>query len=472
MQPAESDLQTQTSKSAAPPAPAPFEHQPILHRFLHFWIKVTTQFVRNRGPVRASALAYTTLMALVPLLAISLSATALFLPRDEAKRKEKLLEWIESGIARTAPALGLGDEDGRTQRELAASNIVSFVERIHFKTIGAAATLGLLVLVIGLLRTVEVTFNDIWGVKRSRNLAVSIVYYWAAVTLGPVVILASKVANYFSYLDLPGLSGQNASLDTAITLISFGLMPGIMAMVFGALYYFMPNTRVTWQAALAGGGVAALLWTLNGQLSALYHTRVLTINAIYGSLGILPLFLIGLYFTWVIVLFGAQVACTFQCIHNLHDGSWETARNPEVREEAAVQVMLLTAREFLAGLPPPSLVQISKQLRIPYPLTHDVVEALLEHRLLNATSQGTGAFAPAKPLESITLHQILQSVRSPEQNLSLQLPTIEAALAREFVGRTRIAAKDFAVGIKLAELFKSTSELPKISRDSRGVSDS
>lgn len=473
MQPVESRPPVPTPQAhSGTQLPAVLESQPFLHRFLYFWIQVITQFVRNRGPVRASALAYTTLMALVPLLAISLSVTALFLPRDEAERKEKLLEWIESGIAKTAPSLGLGDEDGRAQRELVASNIVSFVERIHFKTIGAAATLGLLVLVIGLLRTVEVTFNDIWGVQRSRNLAVSIVYYWAAITLGPVVIVASKLANYFSYLDLPGPTGHSAGLDTAIALISFGLMPAIVATVFGALYYFMPNTRVTWQAALAGGGVAALLWTLNGQLSALYHTRILTINAIYGSLGVIPLFLIGLYFTWAIVLFGAQVACTFQSHHSLNHLSGTANQQAQAREETAIQVMLLAGQNFMAGQSPPSLLQVSKRLGIPSSFAKDVLDSLLSHRLLNDTSPGDGAYAPARPLESITLQQILNAVESPESFVSNRRPIPEAVLARDFVIRTRNVANDFTSRVTLADLLKNSSELQSITRDTRAISDS
>lgn len=454
------------------PVPAILESQPFLHRFLYFWIEVITQFVRNRGPVRASALAYTTLMALVPLLAISLSVTALFLPRDEAERKEKLLEWIESGIAKTAPSLGLGDEDGRAQRELVASNIVGFVERIHFKTIGAAATLGLLVLVIGLLRTVEVTFNDIWGIKRSRNLAISIVYYWAAITLGPVVVVASKLANYFSYLDFPGPTGHYEGLDTAITLVSFGLMPVIVSAVFGALYFFMPNTRVTWQAALAGGGVASLLWTLNGQLSALYNTRILTINAIYGSLGVLPLFLIGLYFTWAIVLFGAQVACTFQSHHSLHHVSGGTINHPQAREETAIQLMLLAAQPFMAGRPPLSHLQLSKRLGTPSSLVNDVLNGLLSHRLLNDISSGDGAYAPARPVESITLNQILNAVGPPEPLASTHPLAPEAAIARDCVVRTRTAANELTSRITLAELLKNSTQHPSITRDTPAASDS
>ncbi|MCW5560113.1 MAG: YihY/virulence factor BrkB family protein, partial [Verrucomicrobiae bacterium] len=157
-------------------------------------------FLKNRGPSRASALAYTTLLALVPLLAISLSVSALFLPRNETERREQLLAWMEFGVARAAPALGLSDEDGRTQRTLVADKIVSFVERIHFKTLGAAATFGLLLVVIGLLRTVETTFNDIWGVPTARPLGLSIVFYWAAITLGPLLLIATQIAVYLPWL--------------------------------------------------------------------------------------------------------------------------------------------------------------------------------------------------------------------------------------------------------------------------------
>lgn len=384
-----------------------------LRRALRFWIHVVRLFIRNRGPVRASALAYTTLLALVPLLAISLSAAALFLPRTEEERRIQISVWIESAVARAAPTLGLSNADGADQRKRVADRIVSFVERIHFKTIGAAATAGLLVVAIGLLRAVEVTFNDIWGVKQSRNLGISIIYYWAILTLGPVIVLAAKGANYLQLLEGPTSALDGSHLAPIVSILSYLVFPGIMCLVFGALYWSMPNTRVPWQVALAGGAVASVLWTLNGKLSALYNTRILTDNAIYGSLGALPLFLVGLYVTWVVVLFGAQVACALQ--HRRSASFTHSDEPPSVvaREISAVRIMGRIAAGFEAGDSPLHADELSSQLGIPSILAVELLKGLVQARLLSETLDSPPGFTPSRPLDQTSIRDVLQAIRSP-----------------------------------------------------------
>ena len=282
------------------------------HRFAHFWILVTQMFVKNRGPVRAASLAYTTLLALVPLLAISLSVATLFLPRDEAERRATLVHWIEQGVTRAAPMLGLSGDGGQEQRVNVAARIVEFVERIHFGKITATAAAGLIVVAIGLLRTIEVAFNDIWGVSRGRTLVMSVVFYWAVITLGPAVLLVTKGVKVLSLVEQHSTTLRSSALGPLILSLDLFASPLLMALAFGALYLWMPNTGVQWRAALVGGAVASLPWSLNNSLSSLYHSKVLTYNAIYGSLGALPIFLVGVYLTWLIVLFGAQVAYVYQ----------------------------------------------------------------------------------------------------------------------------------------------------------------
>ena len=391
----------------------PVVPESYLRSVIRFWIHVVRLFVRNRGPVRASALAYTTLLALVPLLAISLSAAALFLPRTEEERRMQLSVWIESAVARAAPTLGLSHADGAEQRKRVADRIVTFVERIHFKTIGAAATAGLLVVAIGLLRAVEVTFNDIWGVKQSRNLGTSVIYYWAILTLGPVIVLAAKGANYLQLLEGPTSALTGSHLAPIISIFAYLVFPGIMCLVFGALYWSMPNTRVPWQAALAGGAVASVLWTLNGKLSALYNTRILTDNAIYGSLGVLPLFLVGLYVTWVVVLFGAQVACALQ--NRRSASSADSGKPPSMvaREFSAVRIMGRIAAGFEAGEPPLPGNELSSQLAIPSNLAVELLQCLVQARLLNETLHSPPGFTPSRPLTQTSVRDVLQAIRSP-----------------------------------------------------------
>ncbi len=514
-------------------------------RFIHFWLLVFQNFLRNRCPVRASALAYTTLLAVVPLLAVSISVAALFLPRDEARQKRELEDLIDAAVIRVAPAIGVSAEDtadptspvfsaddysglrslteritqatnpvckylwermtpdardltvswdgtdagrlavevalskmfnsviaetnfysterfagvslspatrtlitatnpppdlrrmnrlllqevfpkeivpmadasdpanqNRTKRSEVAAKIVEFVGNIRFGTVGASAMAGLLFVAISLLRTVESAFNDIWGVPKGRTWFMSIVLYWAVITLGPIAVVLGKGVNYLALLHHAGGGETFAVASQIIASLSWLLTLGIMSLAFAGLYLWMPNTRVQWQAALIGGAVAAVLWTLNGRLSALYNTRVVTYNAIYGSLGLVPLFLLGMYLSWLILLFGAQTAYVFQFRHAYLQERWVGRVHHQAREFIALRLMTLIGDRFTNGEPPYTAAQLAERMAVPPKLAKDVLQSLFATHLLREAAGSEVGYLPARPLDQINVWQILHSIRA------------------------------------------------------------
>ena len=408
-------------------------------RFAHFWILVSQMFLRNRGPVRAASLAYTTLLALVPLLAISLSVATLFLPRKDGERRATLMAWIEEGVIRAAPTLGLSGEGGQAQRAEVADRIVGFVERIHLGGITATAAAGLIVVAIGLLRTIEVAFNDIWGVPKGRSLLMSIVFYWAVITLGPAVLLVTKGARILSLIADHSSALQGHMVGQWILSLTIFISPALMALAFGALYLWMPNTRVQWGAALVGGAFASALWTANNQLSSLYHSKVLTYNAIYGSLGALPLFLVGVYFTWMIVLLGAQVAYVYQNRKAYLQERVAGRVHQQAREFAGLRMMTRIARQFSIGQPPITVTRLSEELGIPPNLSKELLRLLNHSHLLTEVRGTEASYLPSRPLDQISVRDVLQSLRcgtgsdlattsDPERTVVIEaLRSIEAA---------------------------------------------
>jgi membrane protein len=151
----------------------------LLRRFAHFWLLVGKSFIRNRCLVRASALAYTTLLALIPMLAVALSVTTSLLQNEGEKPFRELIDHLVSNIA---PALNLKVEQGAEaamRRDEVVTRITDFVGNIQSGTLGATGMAALIIFAIGVLRTIEATFNDIWGVNRGRGLLASFVQYWA-----------------------------------------------------------------------------------------------------------------------------------------------------------------------------------------------------------------------------------------------------------------------------------------------------
>lgn len=410
---------------------------PQLQRFVQFWGLVGKFFWRNRCQVRASALAYTMLLALVPLLAVSLSVGSLVFDTESKESKEKLAMYIEQFVETIAPMLGLVDADGQMidqdegfvgppfqstgegldsaenpaeQREAIATRILEFTNQIHFGTIGVTAMIGLIFVAISLLRTIEAAFNDIWGVSRGRGWFDSIVLYWAAITLGPMVLLVAMTSGYLNVL---ATSGEEISTFPGIALFRSQFLPVLfLTIAFGCFYKIVPNTVVHWQPALIGGLVAGFLWWFNSKLGALYNTKVVTYSKIYGSLGAVPLFLIGLYLSWLILLFGAEVAYVYQNRQAYLQEQFSESVHPQAREFVALRFMAEIGRRFSNVQPAPSEEELATGLGVPSRLASQVLEALMAADLLvENVGDKEKTFTPARPLGQIDVRQILYALR-------------------------------------------------------------
>src|SRR6185503_8944626 len=137
-----------------------------------------------------SALAYTTLLALVPLLAVTISVSTSMLAQ---KGQEPIKQLVDEFIANVAPQLNLrvtGDtvEAAEAKRAEVVDKMMSFLSNIQAGTLGTTGIIGLVVIAILLLSNIEATFNDMWGVTQGRSWMLRVVNYWAAITLGPMLL--------------------------------------------------------------------------------------------------------------------------------------------------------------------------------------------------------------------------------------------------------------------------------------------
>lgn len=425
-----------------------------LQRFANFWGLVGQFFWRNRCQVRASALAYTTLLALVPLLAVSLSVASMVFDTQSAESKDRLAGYIDRFVENVAPMLGLVDaaqaeEDAANaeetladgagggdlaavQRMEVAASILDFTNQINFGTIGVTAMIGLIFVAISLLRTIEAAFNDIWGVHRGRGWFDSIVLYWAAITLGPMVLLVAMTSGYLNVL-----SDSSAGMGRipGMSLLQHQFLPVFFLTIsFSVFYKIVPNTFVQWMPALIGGLVAAILWWLNNRLGALYNTKVVTYSKIYGSLGAIPLFLIGLYLSWLILLFGAEVAYVFQNRQSYLQERISESVHQQAREFVALRFMTEICHRYSVGKSPPSVAQLSQKLGVPSRLATMVLEALQDAKLVVETKgvEDPG-YVPARPLQHMTVQHVLDAMRKGQgSDLATAPDALRATVQAEF----------------------------------------
>lgn len=240
----------------------------------------------------AAALAYTSLLALVPLFTIVFVAITAF-PAFEQWRGD-----IEAFVFSSfVPAFG----------DQVRGYLIEFSDKA--RGLQTAGMIVLLVTALAMMSTIESTFNVIWRIKRRRPFIVRFLVYWAVLTLGPVLIGVSIFVT--SYLvSLPLLSQSVASLGLGTLLL--GVLPLVTTTVAFVMFFkLIPYRPVPLQHALIGGLAAAALFELAKRGFALYVTSFPGQQTIYGAFAIAPIFLIWIYLSWVIVLLGAEIT---QCL--------------------------------------------------------------------------------------------------------------------------------------------------------------
>jgi membrane protein len=381
------------------------------YRTARFFIFVWRSFMRNRCLVRASSLAYTTLLALIPVLAVAISISTSLLKSEGGQKQIQML--VTEAIDRFAPQLNLRPEGGTNNREQIATVISSSIEKVQSGALGATAGIVLVIIAVSLLSSIENTMNDIWGVSRGRSWFTRIVYYWAVVGLGPILLLFALGLSAGPYLEATNRFTEQFPF---ISTFVYRLLPVLVLSFAFALFYFsMPNTKVEWRAALVGGLAAGLLLHLNNVFSSLYFGQVVRNSKLWGGLGSVPVFLVGLYFSWLILLFGAQVAYAFQNRRSYFQEKQADHINQRGREFVALRIMTLIGQHFESGERPLTACQIADSLSVPSRLISKILDLLIQTRLVVevlSVKQDEGAFSPARPLEKISCANILDALRS------------------------------------------------------------
>jgi len=283
--------------SATPHAPAPRWSEQVaqLLETLQRWpyldtvVTLRQRFREDRLGLTAGSLTFTTLISLVPLVTVMLAAFAafpVFSTFQEALQRYFLQSLVPDVIAR--PVLG-----AVTQFSSKASRLGS---------VGLVALIGS---TLALMLTIDRTLNAIWRVRTPRPIAQRVLVYWAAVTLGPLLL---------------GISLSLTSLAVSASRGVVGVLPGgvgfllatLEFVLFGlgmaGLFHYVPNTHVRWRHAIAGGIFVAIGFEAAKRLLGWYLVQVPTYAMVYGAFATVPIFLIWIYLSWVIVLLGAVIA--------------------------------------------------------------------------------------------------------------------------------------------------------------------
>ncbi|MBC7386623.1 MAG: YihY family inner membrane protein [Cryobacterium sp.] len=236
-------------------------------------------------PSAASSLAYTTILSIIPLLAVSFSIFKAF------GGLEKLYGTIEPFIFENLA-------EGSDEKTLAL--VRTFVGNIHAGTLGVTGMIGLMFTSMSMLASVEKSINKIWQTKLSRSFFHRITGYWFFITLGPLAL--SIVIGVATALDLPLSKVLPSGTPFLVILVA----------LFYCLYAYVPHQRVDRKAALIASIGTSLTWILAKVGYGLYVRKVVSYDKIYGSLGAIPIFLVWIYVAWLVILTGAAFSASLQ----------------------------------------------------------------------------------------------------------------------------------------------------------------
>lgn len=417
----------------------------------------------DRADQMAAALTYRTIFSLVPMVALALMvfnslggfeklsgsledtiydyfglSSLGYTETGEAASKPAIESAPQTMASDEAPAPPPAGKETQDQAKMRANikklliEAQSRVASVSFASIGIVGLLLFIWAALSLAVSLETAFNAIYNAPRGRPWHLRVTIYWAAITLGPVLLfvslfLAGKLASL-----VEGLGGAPAASDSSTrpaVLAFLGLIltqllalashfTALLAswLLLFLLYRLLPNTKVRTRPALIGSFVAAVLWETGKWLFKLYVQKAVPYSAIYGSLGLVPLFLFWVYVTWLVVLFGLELSHTLQAMRS---GNFKYVSHSAGRElfydpRWLIPMLGLIGKRFSEGKAT-SADRLAAELALPARVVTALAESLEKTGLVRRTQaedDEDAGYTLARPPERIKLAEVVDLSRT------------------------------------------------------------
>jgi membrane protein len=386
-------------------------------RFVRFqialWRFCASRLRDNNVMAMSAALSFRTIFTMIPFLVLALLVMKSVGALDNTRAT--LRRFLDaSGFAQIAVVT-----DSTTTRPTGGaasqpSNVINVADEIEkvvaqveskltFERIGPIGGVLLVWTALTLLTTMERSLNRIFDAPRARGLARRILLYWSTMTLGPLALVAAvylggNVVERFS--DVAGVGW---------ILAAFGWFGPIVVgvLILSAAYALLPNTIVHFRAALGGAVIAVPLWLTAKWGFSVYVQRLVVNGNLYGVLGVLPLFLLWLNLSWLIFLFGAELAHTAANLKGMELA--ERARNIVLGPSDVLATAIVVARAYAAGNGPIRLDEIATPLGLPADSVQGLIERLSESGVVCAVADGGGRrYTMARAASGVPVLDILE----------------------------------------------------------------
>ena len=358
-----------------------------------FLVRVYQKARQNDIFIHSMGMVYITLLSIVPFLIFAFYIMNLF---NFFGRVDEIVEQLRELILANL-ATGTGDA--------LLGYLETFILNVDIEQLGLISFVSLVAVIVFMLARIEITFNQIWTVEEHRDIFKRFVAFWTFITLGTFVItLALSLGFAFleNYLDV-GAPEARFGQSTIFRWIIFSLN----FLIFIIAYYFIPNTDVDPGSAVFAGLISGLLFLLSREIYVIYTRNIVDYGQIYGSLSIIPIFLIWLYVIWLIVLLGAVISYVFHHRQSLLYLSDDSQLNNRLQELLPVAILLIIYKNYQqrssAGV---SFRQILQRIHLPENIIIESLKKMKKANLITETSDCR--YVPLTKIDDLPLWSFCQ----------------------------------------------------------------
>ena len=399
-------------------------------RFLIFQVRIWFHCIRllkiNRCGTQAAALSYYTVFGAVPMTIVMLMIFQMFPTYQDMGQQVQAFAFEQLNLNKVEYSPETPEtDDPVTPQQADGSGAVSepvkvsiadkideiadvYMEKLNAGAIGLVSGLLLMYAAIKLFSTIENSFNIIFRIPTGRSFIKRMINYWSLITLGPL-LLGLGIHFTARFVMMEGL--HQGILPYVRPLFPFM----ISVLMFFFMYFVLPNARVNTGAALWGAAVGALLWSLAKWGFGLYVTKFVPFNAVWGILGIIPLTVLWIYWTWIFVLFGLQLTYATQNIKRLDAAEISRTHKSDscflANDQTVIRVMEYVLNAFeRKDQHPVSVEAVAYRLDMPVVFTEKILETMVRSELLCRTNEPSVGYVPSTDGGHITLDEISKAI--------------------------------------------------------------